>query len=106
MFKNYFLQMNLQLFADDVMNSTTSPGLSSEMKTYYDKNLIMMAKPNLVHHQFGQKRPIPKNGGKKIEFRRFASLPKATSPLTEGITPPGQTLEVLKVEAELKQYGD
>lgn len=106
MYKHYIPYMNLQMFADDVMNSTTSPGLSAEMKMFYDKNLLMMAKPNLVHHQFGQKRPIPKNGGKKIEFRRYASLPKATQPLTEGITPPGQTMEVLTVEAELKQYGD
>ena len=99
------LYMNLQLF-DDVMNTTATPGLSAENKTFYDRNLIRTAQPNLVHHQFGQKKPIPKNGGKKIEFRRFASLPKATQPLTEGITPPGQTLEVLTVESELKQYGD
>ncbi len=103
--KNNYLQMDLQLF-DDVMNGTTTPGLSAENKTFYDRNLIRTATPNLVHHQFGQKRPIPKNGGKKIEFRRFASLPKATQPLTEGITPPGQTLEVLTVESELQQYGD
>ncbi len=103
--KNYILQMDLQLF-DDVMNSTATPGLSAENKTFYDRNLIRTATPNLVHHQFGQKKPIPKNGGKKIEFRRFASLPKAIQPLTEGITPPGQTLEVLTVESELQQYGD
>lgn len=103
--KNNYLQMDLQLF-DDVMNSTGTPGLSAENKTFYDRNLIRTATPNLVHHQFGQKKPIPKNGGKKIEFRRFASLPKATQPLTEGITPPGQTLEVLTVESELQQYGD
>lgn len=100
-----YLQLDLQLFAE-VMNTTTSDGLSVEMKTFYDKNLIEQASPKLVHAQFGQKRPIPKNGGKKIEFRSFASLPKALVPLTEGITPPGQTLEARKIEAELHQYGD
>lgn len=105
--KNYkIMYIDLQLFADEVVNTTSSAGLSPEMKTYYDKNLLRTAKPKLVHAQFGQKRNIPKNGGKKIEFRRYAALPKATSPLTEGITPPGQTMEVLTVEAELKQYGD
>lgn len=99
-----FTTMDLQLF-DDVINGTGSAGLSAEMKIFYDKNLIRLATPKLIHAQFGQKKPIPKHGGKKIEFRRFASLPKATTPLTEGITPPGQTMEVLKVEAELKQYG-
>ena len=100
-----YLQMDLQLFAE-VMNATTSSGLTVEMKTFYDKNLIEQASPKLVHAQFGQKRPIPKNGGMKIEFRSFAALPKALVPLTEGITPPGQTLEARKIEAELKQYGD
>ena len=99
------LQMNLQLFAD-VPNTTSSENLSVEMKTFYDKNLIDQASPKLVHAQFGQKRPIPKNGGDKIEFRRFAALPKAIEPLTEGVTPPGQALKATKIEAELKQYGD
>ena len=102
----YIITMNLQLFAEQVVNATTSEGLAPEAKTYYDKNLLRTAKPKLVHHQFGQKRHIPKGGGKNIEFRRFASLPKATTPLTEGVTPPGQTLEVLKVEATARQYGD
>ena len=100
------LYIDLQLCAEQVINTTESAGLTPAMKTYYDKNVLRMAKPKLVHAQFGQKRPIPKNGGKKIEFRRYASLPKATTPLTEGVTPPGQTMEVLTVEATLKQYGD
>jgi N4-gp56 family major capsid protein len=76
------------------------------MKTFYDKNLIRLAQANLIHEQFGQKRPIPKNGGKKIEFRQFASLPKALTPLTEGVTPAGNKLSVSTVEAEVAQYGD
>lgn len=59
----------------------------------------------LVHDQFGQARNIPKNGGKRIEFRRFEQLPKALTPLTEGVTPEGQTMTVTKLEAEVKQYG-
>lgn len=98
--------VNLQLFADAVINTTEYAGLTPAMKTYYDKNVLRTAKPKLVHAQFGQKRPIPKNGGKKIEFRRYAALPKATEPLTEGVTPPGQTMEMLTVEATLRQYGD
>ena len=42
-------------------NVTTDGNLTAEMKTYYDKNLIENAKPNLVHSQFGQKRVVPKN---------------------------------------------
>ena len=99
-------KLNLQLFADMNTNVTSDSGLSVEMKTFYDMTLIDEATPNLVHDQFGQKRPIPANGGKKIEFRKFASLPKALTPLTEGVTPDGKKLSVSKIEAEVAQYGD
>ena len=48
------------------LNTTQSPGLSPEMKTFYDKTLLKEARPNLVHAQLGQKRNIPTNGGKTI----------------------------------------
>ena len=98
--------MNLQLFAEANVNVTTDAALSAENKTFYDLALIQEAGPNLVHDQFGQKRPIPKNGGKRIEFRKYASLPKALEPLTEGVTPDGKKLSVSTVEAEVSQYGD
>ena len=100
------MKLNLQLFADMNTNTTLDSGLSAENKTYYDMTLIDEAQANLVHDQFAQKRPIPKNGGKKIEFRKFASLPKALTPITEGVTPDGKKLSVTTLEAEVAQYGD
>ncbi|MBP3413267.1 MAG: N4-gp56 family major capsid protein, partial [Oscillospiraceae bacterium] len=96
-------EMNLQLFATQV---TTQDSLSGEMKTFYDMSLIDEASPNLVHDQFGQKRPIPANGGKTIQFRKFSPLPKASTPLTEGVTPTGNSLNVSTVTATVSQYGD
>ena len=101
--KNLF--MNLQMFATE-LQTTLLPGLSAEMKTFYDMTLIDEAQSNLVHDQFGQKRPIPKNGGKTIEFRKFAPLAKALTPITEGVTPDGKSLEVSTITAEVAQYGD
>ena len=98
--------LNLQLFAEMNTNVTTDSGLSAENKIFYDKTLIDEASAQLVHDQFAQKRNIPANGGKKIEFRKFASLPKATDPLTEGVTPNGKKLSVTTKEAEVSQYGD
>ena len=100
--KNLFI--NLQLFAE--VQTTLLPALSAEMKTFYDMTLIDEAQSNLVHDQFGQKRPIPKNGGKTIEFRKFAPLAKALTPLTEGVTPDGKSLEVSTITATVNQYGD
>ena len=103
---NATLKLNLRMFDTSVPANTTGTGsLSAEMKTFYDKNLLRYTKPHLVHDQFGQTRNIPKNGGKRIEFRRFEQLPKALTPLTEGVTPEGQTMTVTKQEAEVKQYG-
>ena len=102
MFTKY---INLQLFATEVQ-TTLLPALSAEMKTFYDMTLIDEAQSNLVHDQFGQKRPIPKNGGKTIEFRKFAPLAKALTPITEGVTPDGKSLEVSTITAEVAQYGD
>ena len=103
--------LNLQLFANHVNVTTDTAGgsgneLSPEMKTFYDLTLIDEAGASLVHDQFGQKRPIPKNGGKQIEFRKFAPLAKAMTPLTEGVTPDGQRLTVSTVTATVAQYGD
>lgn len=102
--------------AGDVMNTTAgtvengsvtnADALSAEMKTFYDKTLITLAGANLVHEQFGQKRPIPKNGGKVIEFRKFSRLPKALTPITEGVTPAGNKLNVSAVSCSVDQYGD
>ena len=87
------------------INRTTDAGLSAEMRTFYSDYLIDNATPKLVHDQFGQKHPIPKNGGKTIQFRKYSPLQKALTPLTEGVTPDGQKLNVSTVEATVKQYG-
>lgn len=103
-----FLYMPLDMFAGNTnITSQTGAGqdLSVEMKTFYSDYLIDNAEPNLVHDQFGQKHPIPKNGGKTIEFRKYSPLPKALTPLTEGVTPDGQKLNVSKLEATVEQYG-
>lgn len=98
------MNLDLQLF-DLNTNTTTSEGLTAEMKTYYSDYLIDNAKPNLVHDQFAQKHPIPKNNGKIIEFRKFTPFSKATSALTEGVTPDGGSLSVTSLVSEVKQYG-
>lgn len=104
--KKHLLRLNLQLFAAVTPNATTDSGLSVEMKTYYDMDLLENAGPSLVHDQFAQTRDIPANGGNTIEFRRFEPLPKATTPLTEGVTPDGKKLSVTKLTSQVKQYGD
>ena len=81
--KVIMMLVDLQLFATQTTTLAASGNsLSAEMKTFYDMTLIDEAGPRLVHDQFGQKRPIPKNGGKTIEFRKFTPLAKVTGALT------------------------
>lgn len=98
-FKKLF---NLQYFT----NKTTDAALSDEMKVFYEKTLIDLAEAKLVHNQFGDEYDIPANGGKTIEFRQFAPLAKAMTPISEGVTPTGNTLSVSTITATVDQYGD
>ena len=98
------LKLNLRLF-DTTTQTTLLSDLSDTMKTYYLKRLLELAKPNLVYNQFGEEFDIPKNNGKTIEMRRWDSLPKALTPLTEGVTPDGQNLNISAITATVEQFG-
>lgn len=99
------LNINIQLFANANVQTTGASSLTSEMKTFYSKLLIERAKANLVHAQFGDKESIPKNGGKTIEWREFSAFPKATTALTEGVTPDGVPLKVTAITKTLEEFG-
>lgn len=99
-------KVNLHLFDGEFdHNTNTTDDMPVEVKTYYSDYLIDLAEAELVHDQFGQQHPIPKNAGKTIEFRQFDPLPEISTPLVEGVTPDGQSLTVKAITAELEQYG-
>ena len=90
------------------MNTTASTNASTYFnKTFYDRKLLDTAKTRFVHANFGQKRSIPRNNGKRVEFRKYNLFTPDTDALTlvEGVTPTGQNLSQSKVEVEVKQYG-
>lgn len=103
------IKLNLQLFANANVQTTTTNetnnSLTAEMKTTYSKYLIERAMPQLVHAQFGDKEALPKNGGKTIEWREWSALPKATEPLTEGVTPDGVPINVTTITQTLNEFG-
>lgn len=99
-------KFNAKLFANQNVQSTTSSGLTDEMKTYYSDYLVDLVEPRLVHDQFADKRDIPEGTGKTIEFRKYSPLAKALTPLQEGVTPDGNTLHMSVITAEIYQFGD
>jgi N4-gp56 family major capsid protein len=89
------------------LNTTESSGLSVTMQTYYDKLLLIRTVPILLHGKFGQRRNIPRNNGKIIDFRKFSALPTATTPLTEGVLYTDlKELSMTNLQATIAQYGD
>lgn len=90
------------------IQTTTNTGNGTYLnKQFYDRKLLETARTRLVFAKFGQKRSIPKNNGKRVEFRRYDLFDPtlATTPLMEGVTPEGQSLSQSRVEAEVAQYG-
>lgn len=84
----------------------TYANLTAEQKTFYDRTLLSRLLPNLVFLKYGQKRPMPKNKGDNINFRRFNSLDVPANSLTEGVTPDGDNLSITAVTATVKQEGN
>lgn len=80
--------------------------ISPRTQAYADRKLLVRAIPNNILGQFGQVRPVPKNKGTVIVFRRYNKLAVATVPLSEGVTPTGKVLTKTDITARLNQYGD
>ena len=86
---------------------TTTSGLSPTMQSYYDRKMLEYAKTQFVFANYAQKRSIPKNNGKTVQFRRWTlfTADPTTQTLTEGTTPTAQNLAMSAITATVKQYG-
>ena len=90
------------------MNTTNSTLNTTALnKDYYDRQLLEGAKTRFVFTKYGQKRTVPLNNGKHVEFRRWNlfDVDDNMCALEEGKTPEGQSLSQSSVEATLAQYG-
>lgn len=91
------------------MSTETTSTLSAVAKTYYERLLLERLIARFLHGQFadeGRDITIPGMQGKTVEWRRWAALAAATTPLTEGTTPAGNNNSVAQVTATPAQYGD
>lgn len=86
-------------------NITTTANIDPAVSTLYDKALLAYAKPKLVHGKFAEIKDIGARNGNTMKFRRAGKLATATTPLTEGVTPPGHLLSKTDLTATIKQYG-
>ena len=70
------------------MNRSTDAGISARTEVYAERQMLQHAAPVTVLDKFGMTKPMPKNKGVAIKFRRPKPFPAATTPLLEGVTPP------------------
>jgi len=87
------------------MAQTTSQQITN-VRSFYDRDMLEKAKPHLVYTWYAQVRDIPQRNSKTIGFRRYSLLPAATTPLTEGVTPAGSQLSKTDITTIIAWYGD
>ena len=56
------------------MAITTLTQLPPEVRTYFDRMLLTLARPYFIYDLFAQKRQIPLNSGDQMVFRRYGTL--------------------------------
>lgn len=88
------------------LNTTTSSGMSPRMEAVLNRYVRENNKTNRKYTKFGQKVDIPKGKTKTIAFDKLSPLPKATAPLTEGVTPTGSAVNVTRIKGEPDQFGN
>lgn len=90
----------------DHIHKTTTAGLRpSVVEEFIERTLLENMKPAMVHAMDAQKRTLPLNNGKRVKFRKFDPMPAITTPLAEGVTPDGQSLNMTSFTAMVKPYG-
>lgn len=85
--------------------TTSSQGSAPLFQQALNRHIISRSKAKLVHHQFGQLTKIPKGKTKTITWDKMNPLPKAKTPLTEGVTPKGTSINISRITATPQQYG-
>lgn len=98
--------MPTPLNTTSVINATdANNGLKPD--AFYSKALLtMLRQTDYKHRMFAESKPLPRNYGDTINFRRYSKLEPTTTPLTEGVTPDGKLASGSSITATLKQYGD
>lgn len=86
-------------------NTTEYGDISPRVGMAAAAKMLEHARPILVLSKLGQTRPMPKNKGQTLKFRRPVPFAAATTPLTEGVAPSAQKMVYADVTATLQQFG-
>jgi len=88
------------------MTITGPNQLPPPVQQWFDNVLLSRPMPKLIHKQMAMKKELPPNSGRIARYRRYTNLATATVPLPDsGLTPPGQVLNAVDIDARLDFYG-
>ncbi|MBS4200282.1 N4-gp56 family major capsid protein [Bacillus sp. FJAT-49732] len=87
-------------------NASGYNALSAEQAEFYQRTMLERLLPELVMMKYGEKKNIPKRAGDVTSFRRLNPLAVSTTAITEGVTPENVSLDITKLTATVKQYGN
>ena len=86
--------------------NTGTGAVATKPAAFYNKVLLKTLRArSFQHEKFAQAKPMPKHAGDTVNFRKIGVLAPATTPLTEGVTPTGNSATVTAISATTKQYG-
>ena len=88
------------------MNTTAKNGMSPLMEAVLNRYVLDANKTKRKYTKFGQQVEIPKGKAKTVAFDKLSPLPKAMTPLTEGVTPKGAAVNITRVKGEPEQFGN
>lgn len=104
--EKHLLTVNISQFATPDGVQTTAD-IPESIAKFYDKTLLELLRHKMkLHLKFAQKKPMPKKAGDTISFRKIEKLEPALTPLTEGVTPDGNSIGMVEITAGTEQYGD
>jgi N4-gp56 family major capsid protein len=87
--------------------NTGTGSVATKPQAFYDKLLLKTLRfRSFDHERFAQTRPMPRNAGDTINFRKIGVLAPALTPLSEGVTPTGNSATITAISATTAQYGD
>ena len=88
------------------MAVNTSSQYQAAIRRQLSKQVLPIVQRSLVAYQFADKQKIEKGAGVTWTATRFNRLPLPIAPLSEGVPPIGQTLQISQVTGVALQWGD
>lgn len=88
------------------MATITTSILPPPVQKYYDNVLLSTPDPGTIHTNAAMKKSLKGKSGQTIRMERYHQLSTAPVPLgNSGITPPGQLLSSVFIDAKVEFYG-